>query len=328
MSLKKQFRSVIQWESPKADLLFVKFTTEGDEIKNASKLIINPGQGCLFLYEGKIEGVFDEPGIYDLKTSNVPFLTTLSKMISFFKSEHKVGLWFFRKADLLNIRWGTRIPITYNDPIYSFPVNLRGYGNYSLRITDVERFFTQVVAGQEQYTISNLQEIFVSRISQPITKYLATAKFSYAEIDGHIEEIAADTKKRTITIFDSLGFELLDFRIEGTSFDEETNKRIGSISDMTAEVKAAQIAGVDYTELQKLKALRDAANNEGTVGMGMGIITGTEFGKATNQENMPSSTSQKTDIKEKLKELKEFFEEGLISEQEYNAKKALILKQL
>lgn len=328
MGIKNQFRSVIQWDDPDAWEIFRKFTERGDEIKNASKLVLQPGQGCLFTYEGKIEGVFEQEGIYELKTSNIPFITTIKKFMNFFESEHKVGLWFYRNADIVNIRWGTRIPITYNDPIYGFPVNLRGYGNYSIKITQPQSFFTNIIAGAENYSAGDLQELFLSRITQPISSYLANAKFSYAEIDSNIELIAKDAQEKTDAIFNDLGFALLDFRIEGTSFDDETNTRIGEISDVQADAKAAQFAGVDFTELQKLKALRDAAKNEGTAGAGMGLMAGLDLGKSVNQEHINTPNSPKVDVKTKLKELKELFEDELITEDEFKVKKKELLEQL
>ncbi|WP_407556149.1 SPFH domain-containing protein [Winogradskyella sp. 4-2091] len=329
MGILNQMRSVIQWESPQQYQLFYKFTDRGDELKNASKLILQEGQGCVFTYEGKIEGVFDEAGIYDLKTDNKPFITTIKKLMNAFESEHKTGIWFYRKADMLNIRWGTRIPITYNDPVYAFPVHLRGYGNYSLKITEPKNFFINVLAGQSNYYVDELQEIFLSRITQPISNYLANAKFSYAEIDSNIENIARETQERTVQIFEELGFQLLDFRIEGTSFDKDTNERIDEISNMQAEVKAANIAGVDYAELQKLKAMRDMAKNEGMAGTSMGMFAGMNMGNAmqanaSNEKKEP----EVNDIRSKLKDLKSLFEDELISEEEFLAKKKELLDSM
>ncbi|AIY12000.1 SPFH domain-containing protein [Cellulophaga baltica] len=328
MDFKKQMRSVIQWEDPKDYQLFFKFTDRGDELKNASKLILQPGQGCIFTYEGKIEGFFETEGIYDLKTSNTPFWTTIKKFMNAFESEHKTGLWFYRKAELLNVRWGTRIPITYNDPVYSFPVKLRAYGNYSLRITNAKEFFINILAGQTDYFVDQLQEVFLSRITQPISSYLANAKFSYAEIDGHIETIAQQAQLKTTEIFEKLGFQLTDFRIEGTSFDPETNKRISEISDVQADVNAASIAGIDFAELQRLRAMRDVAKNEGMAGASMGMLTGMEMGKAMSGTTAAPQEAPKNNIKIKLKELKELFEEDLISEEEFQAKKQQLLDQL
>ncbi len=327
MNLKNQMRSVIQWENPRDFQLFYKFTDRGDELKNASKLILQPGQGCIFTYEGKVEGVFEEEGIHDLKTSNKPFWTTIKKFMNAFESEHKTGIWFYRRSDMLNIRWGTRIPITYNDPVYGFPVNLRGFGNYSIRITEPKNFFVNILAGKLDYFVDELQEVFLSRITQPISNYLANAKFSYAEIDSNIELIAKEAQSKSVQIFEDLGFKLLDFRIEGTSFDQETNQRIGEISNVQADVKAANIAGVDFAELQKLKAMRDAAKNEGAAGATMGMFAGMNMGNTMGQQQ-EQKQPEKIDVRSKLKELKELFEDDLISEEEFQAKKQQLLDQM
>ena len=329
MSLTSQFRSVIQWEDPRQDELFLKFTDHGDEIKNASKLILQPGQGCILTYEGKVESVFEEEGMYDLKSDNTPFLTTIKKFLSLRDgSEHVMGIWFYRKADILNMRWGTRVPIAYTDPIYTFPILLSAFGNYSIRITKPQWFFENVIAGEETYCHADLKEIFISRVTQPITDYLANAKFSYVDIDSNLNAIATEAKEKTKQIFTDLGFEILDFRIEGSQFDKETLDRISKISDVQAEVLAAKIAGINYTEHQQLQAMRDAANNQaGGAGILMGMNTGTATSNLMNQgTSQQQQTSQQTESPmDKLKKLKELFDMELISETEYAEKKKAIL---
>lgn len=322
MNLNKQFRSVIEWENPNEKELFVKVTDNFEEIKNASKLILQVGQGCIITYEGKVKDVITEAGIYDLKTDNKPFITNLKKLFQLReRSEHVLGIWFFRKADIVNMRWGTRVPIAYTDPIYSFPIQLSAFGNYSVKVVKPLEFFENIIAGKELFTHFDLKEIFLSRIAQPITDYLANAKFSYVEIDGQLNEIAKNTKDKTNEVFTDLGFEVIDFRIEGTQFDQETLDRIGEVSDIQAEVKSAQIAGIDFANLQKLKAMRDAAKNEGTAGITMGMFTGAELSRTTNE-------SQKEDIKTKLKKLKELFDLELITEEEFSEKRKKILSEL
>ncbi|HBK71101.1 MAG TPA: hypothetical protein DDZ39_05490 [Flavobacteriaceae bacterium] len=329
MNMANQFRSVIQWEDPRADELFIKFTEHGDEIKNASKLILQPGQGCILTYEGKVESVFEEEGMYDLKSDNKPFLTTIKKFLSLRDgSEHVMGIWFYRKADILNMRWGTRVPIAYTDPIYTFPILLSAFGNYSIKITKPQWFFENVIAGEETYCHSDLKEIFISRVTQPITDYLANAKFSYVDIDSNLNTIATEAKEKTKQIFTDLGFEILDFRIEGSQFDKDTLDRIAKISDVQAEVLAAKIAGINYTEHQQLQAMRDAANNQsGGAGMLMGVNAGAGATNLMNQgTNQQQQAPQQTESPmDKLKKLKELFEMELISESEYAEKKKTIL---
>ena len=145
---RNQLSQVIQWPNPAPGELLHKFvSTNDDEIKNASKLLLGPGQGALLVYEGQVEDVLTASGSYNLETENLPFFTTLTKLRTRFESEHKVKLYFFRTAENVNQPWGTATPIKYLDPVYRIPVELGANGNFSFRLIDANLFFG-AVAGQ------------------------------------------------------------------------------------------------------------------------------------------------------------------------------------
>jgi len=331
--LRHQLRSVIEWQaSPNA--LFERWTDDGDEIKNASTLIVGPGQGCVFVYQGKVQAVYEEAGSVNLKTDNIPFWTTISKIMQAFESEHKVGLYFFKKTIILDQKWGTASVIKYLDPTYKFPVGLRAFGNYSYRIQDASHFFVNVVGSSAIFTTEELRSVIVARLSQPLTDFLATSHFGYLDIDANREEISEGVRDKLSAVFFELGFTITDFRIEGTDFDEDTLKRINRIADMTAEAHAAKEVGLDYARVQQLEAMREAARNEGGgAGMGMGLGAGISFGQNIaramgNNTAAPAaspSPAPVTDPTEKLAQLKRMFEAELISADEYAEKKKAIL---
>jgi len=334
--LRRQLRSVIEWRNPPDNVIFEQWTENGDEIKRASKLLVNPGQGCIFVYEGRVRAMLVKPGMTTLDTANIPFWTTVKKFMQFFESDHKVGLYFFRYTKFLDQKWGTKALIKYEDPKYNFPVRLRAFGNYSFRIIDPRNFFVNVLSTSASYDTTQFREMMNNRILQPITDYLATARFSYAEIDANREEISAEILQRTSPIFSKLGFALTDFRIEGTTFDDDTNKRINRIADIMAESQAATAAGLDYAGLQQLEALREAARNEGgAAGIGMGVGAGMGFGqmmadqmgnKMTQQSGQPTAGQQ--DPKMVLQILKQLHLDGLIDDDDYAKKKLDILSRL
>lgn len=324
-AIKRELRSVIEWKSPDENELFYKWSDNGDEIKNASKLIVGPGQGCIFVYEGKVVSIFEDEGMIELETQNIPFWTTITKIMQSFESEHKVGIYFFRKTKILDQKWGTLSDIKYEDPKYKFPVSLRAFGNYSMQIKDANLFFTQVVGGADEYYVDELRAVLVNRLGHTLADYLAEKKLSYIEIDANRNEISLDLISILQHDFDKLGFTLLDFRIEGTDFDDETRSRINKIADTQADVYAAQSAGVSYTKLQQLDALKDAANNEsGAAGMLMGVGAGNTLSQGMTVNTQTPSR----DIASRLLELKNLFEQDLISQEEYKAKKASILQEL
>ncbi len=329
--LKRQLRTVIEWTNPEPDALFSQWTDNGDEIKNASTLIVGPGQGCIFVYRGKVESVITQQCLINLKTDNIPFWTTISRFMQFFESEHKVGIYFFKISEILDQKWGTTSPIKYEDPKYKFPVGLRAFGNYSYKISDPGTFFVNVVGSHNSFYADDLRKVMSARIVQPISDYLATSHFTYTDIDANREEITEGLAQKLGEAFAKLGFEITDFRIEGTSFDDETLKRINRIADMTAEAQAAQAVGLDYAKMQQLEAMREAARNEGGgAGMGMGLGAGISLGQtmaqAFNQPQQPAAPqAAQDDPMAKLAKLKQMYEADLISADEYAAKKQAIL---
>ncbi len=337
-SIKKQLRSVIEWENPRPDLMFERWTENGDEIKNASKLIVSPGQGCVFVYQGKIEVVIKDEGITSLSTENIPFWTTVKKVMQAFESEHKVGIYFFRLTQFMNLSWGTTSPVKYDDPKYKFPVALGAHGNFSFQLNDPESFFKKIAGAATEYTVQQVQNIVRGRITQPLTDILATAGHSFAEIDKFREELSDELKEKSIPIFTELGLELTDLRIEGTNFDDNTQQRIDKIANAMADSQVFQNLGISYVQKEQLDALKLAAANEGgaagmsanfMAGAQMGSMMGQQMGQQMNQQiNQQTNQPQTDDTAAKLLKLKSLFEQGLIDEAEFKAKKAEILNAL
>jgi membrane protease subunit (stomatin/prohibitin family) len=335
--LRRQLRSVIEWKDPGPNVLFQRWSDNGDEIKNASRLIVGPGQGCIFVYEGQVRSVLMRECLIRLETDNVPFWTTVKKFMQFFQSEHKVGLYFFRRTKILDQKWGTTSLIKYEDPKYRFPVGLCAYGNTSFRITDPESFFVHVVGGSSSYLIDDFRRVMNTRLIQPLTDHLAEARYSYADIDAQRQEIAARIGQKLVPEFEKLGFEITDFRIEGTGFDEDTMERINRIAHVTAEAAAASAAGLNYTQMQQLEAMREAARNEGgAAGIGLGVGAGMGFGQrmselmgnAAGPTGSGNEKPQEGDPVQSLRRLKEMVEGELITADEYILKKKEILSRM
>jgi membrane protease subunit (stomatin/prohibitin family) len=286
--VKRQLRSVIEWKDPAPDLLVWRWDGSGDELKNASKLLVNPGQAAIFVYEGKVQAVQREPGLTQLSTANIPFWTTLTKILQAFESEHKANVYFVRTTEFLDQKWGTKGPIKYDDPKYKFPVGLRAFGNFSFRLAEPERFFTGVTSTRAAYSIEEARTALVDRMLTPLTDLMAESGFSYAQIDRNRVELADALKGGLAPVLSQLGFELCDFRIENTDFDDETRARINKIADKIADAQAINaMSGVEagalrnYAAVEQLGALRDAAKNEGGVaGMGVGVGAGLGLGQA------------------------------------------------
>ncbi len=324
-----QLSKVIQWENPNPQTLWYKYPNKRDEIINASKLIVAPGQGCVLIYEGQFADIIDSEGIFNLETDNHPFITTLSKLRQNFESEHKLGIYFFRKAQTINQPWGTPSPIKFIDSKYKIPVELGLNGNYSYQIVNPRFFFAEIIGTRDELQTREMSMVITERILQLIANVIHEKKYSYIEIDGRIDDISREVSLKVNEEYTKLGLQLTDFRIVGTQFDEETQERIGRVADISADVQAAEEAGLSYVELEKLRALRDAARNEGGLaGAGLQLGVGMEMGKKFNEQTDHFLSTGNADGMEKLRKLKILLDEKIITQEDFNVKKQEILKNI
>ncbi len=328
----KQLASVIEWKNQQPDALWHKYLSTHDEIKKASKLILALGQGCILVYEGKVTDVLTEPGIYNLETDNHPFITTLINIRQQFESEHKLKIFFFRTAEVINQYWGTASPVKYIDNVYDIPVNVGLNGNFSYRIENPLLLFTAVIGSKDEFSSQEMKEIITGRILDQLRSLFAVKKLPYISIDAELPAMASEISAHIAAEFQRLGFAVTDFTITGSVFDEETIERIGRIADVSADVKAAQKAGLNYVDLEKIRALRDAAKNEGGLsGIGAQLGAGMEISKLfTLEKNQLLNGIDKTgeDVFEKLKKLKLLLDEQILTEEEFETIKQQLLNPL
>ena len=320
---KRQLRTVIEWKEQDANQLFHLMNTTTDEIKNASKLIVAPGQGCIIVYDGEVMGTLTEPGIYAMETDNHPFITSLLNLAQQAESEHKMRFYFFRTAEMVNVLWGTASPVKYMEPDYKIPVALGACGNFSIRVANAEQMFTTLLGTVGDFSAHDVQNLVASRIVAPLTSFLADKAYPYRKVDSHLLEMSNELKMRTAEELARLGLELTDFRIDSVTFDDDTMERIGRVADMTAEKRAAEEVDLDYVGMQKLAALRDAARNEGGLaGAGLQLGAGVQLAKDIFKSEGGEDSTQR------LRSLKALLDEKLITEEEYEKKKNEILSKL
>lgn len=329
---KRQMRSILEWRDGKADTVFYRLPTATDEIKNASRLIVGPAQGCLLVYEGRIVEQVGEQTLLSLKTDNHPFISTLGKFATMFESEHKLRLYFYRTTIFPALRWGTSQPVRYLDPVYRLPLAVGANGTYSLRLEDPQKAFLKLVAGESSVDISRFRVALEAFIPRFIGAALAGAAYSCNELDAHLEELGADVHVRLREAAEDYGFDVPEFRINGTVFDEETKRNLNAVFSMRVRQLEAEQVHMSYEQLERLRAMREAAAGENNLaGAGMQLGAGLELAERL----LPrcGSNGSRVDEQEKkqevhtvradgrLEDLQQALEEGRISRSEYEVEK-------
>ena len=103
--VKGQLANVVEWPDMDDDSIFYKWNNS--ELKKGSRLIIRPAQDAIFLYQGRVEGVFTDEGEYDIESQIIPFLSTLKGWKFGFDTGLRAEVLFINTREF-NMNWGTK----------------------------------------------------------------------------------------------------------------------------------------------------------------------------------------------------------------------------
>ena len=138
-----QFANVVEWQETRDDVIFYKWNN--DEIKRGSRLIIRPGQDAIFLYNGKIEGIFQEEGNYDIESDIIPFLSTLKGFRFGFNSGLRAEVLFINTKEF-TMRWGTKQAVNLPHPSLPGGMPVRANGMFQFKVSDYEKLIELINA--------------------------------------------------------------------------------------------------------------------------------------------------------------------------------------
>ena len=158
-----QSKDTIEWTESGNDLLFHKWPNS--EIKRGSRLVIRSGQKAIFYAGGRIEGIFEMAGTFDIVTEIVPFLSTLG---GWFELRGDTGLRtevYFVNSKELFVQWGTRQRIMIPTPEVPSGVPIGMNGTLVVEFRDYLKFIDKVAGIKAAYSIDDVKERIMGELS-------------------------------------------------------------------------------------------------------------------------------------------------------------------
>lgn len=262
----------LEWVDNSTDTIVYKYPMDGRQIQYGSKLTVRESQVAVFLNKGKIADVFG-PGMYTLQTSNLPIFTQLMSWGYGFKSPFYADVYFINTKQFTNQRWGTSNPITMRDKDFG-TIRLRGYGNYAFRVNDATLFMKELFGTNSSFSTEDISAHLKSIIVSSISDTIAESKIAALDLASNLLEFSKVASETLSTNFTNLGLELTSLVIENISFPEEVEKAIDTRSSMGVLSDKMDT----FVKYQSAHAIRDAANNQGTAGLGAQLGAGFAIG--------------------------------------------------
>lgn len=302
---KKHWADVIKNTGP-GELLIWRQPEE--DFNTNSTLIVMPGEEAIFIKGGTVEQVF-ENGTYKLSTENYPFISRLRNAFTGGISTFNCVVYFVRKADSKEIRWGTETPIQVRDKVWGVRTDAKVRGAYKVRIENPAKFLEKLIGNNIPFQFQEeLDKYFASefqgKIKSAVSKFLNGLEQELIGIDAYMDELSENIEPYIDDVVGDYGLKCVKFSLAGLDIDTTKYDALdASQIELIARQRGYQgdkagldILGTDWARVQGVNVLRDLANNPGAggvaaagAGMGMGIGAAGAFGSIAQQVFAPTN---------------------------------------
>ncbi|MDE1950230.1 MAG: SPFH domain-containing protein [Burkholderiales bacterium] len=330
--IKKQFIDVIEWTEGGDGTLAWRYPMADSEIQYGAMLTVREAQAAVFVNEGRIADVFG-PGLYKLTTQTLPVLTNLRNWDKLFQSPFKSDVHFFSTRQQLDRRWGTQQPVTIRDKDFG-AVRLRAFGNYAYRIADAKRFYGEVSGTRERYTLDDLDGPLRALMLQNISNAVAQSGVPFLDLAANQVEFAARLRAACAADFAKLGLALEGVTLQNISLPDELQKVLDQKIGM-GMVGGDMGTFMQYQTAQAIPKFAEGAAAGGgamlgdAMGLGAGVALGQVMAQQLNQGLQAAAGGVRPDeVMATIEKLGELKARGLLTDEEFGAKKVELLKKL
>ncbi len=274
-----------------------------DVISNGSIIHVYPNQFMILVEGGKIIDFTAEEGYYKVDNSAAPslFAGQFGAAIKDAFTRIKFGgvpsysqkAYFINLQEIKGIKFGTRTPVNYFDNFYNAELFLRAHGNYSIKVTDPIKFYSEVIPkNTDRVDIQQINEQYLSEFLEALT-----ASINKMSVDGirisHVTSKMRELSSYMQTELDEgwksqRGFEIQSVGIASVSYDEESQKLINMRNQGAMLGDATVREG--YVQGAMARGLEAAGSNKNGaaqtfMGMGIGMGAGTGIMGSASETN-------------------------------------------
>lgn len=268
---RNQFANVVEWDEFRDDMIFYKWNNR--EIKKGSRLIIRPGQDAVFLNNGKIEGIFQDEGDYDIESEIIPFLSTLKGFKFGFNSGMRAEVLFVNTKEF-TVKWGTKNAI--NIPAAGLPggMPIRANGTFNFKVNDYVALIDKIAGVKDQYVVEDIKIRITSILDQLLMKWITKEGKDMFNLQANAFDIAKGIKEDLDMEIVGDGMTITGFNIMSFNYPKE-------VQDMITKNASHGMVG-DLNRYQQI-SMTDGGAASDMAGMMMGMNVANQMMNQMNQ---------------------------------------------
>ncbi|KAF4324076.1 hypothetical protein G195_002658 [Phytophthora kernoviae 00238/432] len=259
--LNEQEKSELNALANEDDMIFWKWSNR--EIKKGSKLIIRSGQDAIFLNNGKVEGIFEDEGSFNIDSEIIPFLSTLKGFKFGFNSGMRVEVLFVNTKEF-TVRWGTQSPVLIPTPQLPGGMPIRANGTFNFKVSDYVTLIDKIAGIKQSYLVEDVKIRITSVLDQLLMKWISREGKDMFNLQANASDIAKG-------IQEDLDMQMMDIGIGITGFQVMSFNYPQEIQDMITKTASHEMIG----NLQKYQqvSMTDGISSGGEIQMMIPTLT-------------------------------------------------------
>ncbi|MCR4950503.1 MAG: SPFH domain-containing protein [Solobacterium sp.] len=298
-TIRDQWKEYFYCDSLPADTICVKASrraqgfsaNRGNDniITDGSIIAVSDGQCMLIVENGQVVDICAEPGEYRYDSKTEPSIFTGSLGDSVKNVFAQIGkrftfggqpsadqrVYYFNTKEMLGVKYGTPAPVPFRvvdtNAGIDVDVNVKCFGEYSLKVSDPILFYTNVCANvKDAYKLSDIEPQLRTELLtalQPAFASISEKGVRYSQVPAHTAELADALNEELSKKWRNLrGIEIVSFGVSSIKADEEDEKRMKELQ-FNASFKNKDTMSANYAAAE-MEALKEAAKNEGGAAMG------------------------------------------------------------
>lgn len=331
-------------------------------LSNGSIIYVPENTAAFIFSQSGIEDVITRPGGYEYRDGQLSVFDKQSRDESgivktlFNQTAQRIGfsgmsaddkrVSFVNLRELRGIKFGTRGPLAYNDLYYETDLEVYAYGLFSVKIVEPVAFvrnFLPVNVGSYSFNdlesrsqlVAEFLHSFIVALNSLSTEYRISQLPSQA---GKIADQIRLEGENAGTWKERFGIELCGVAIENIEFSDDSRELVRGYSEKKMSVRAYEGVSAQAGNMAAQQMIAEGVRENG-LGDGGNMLFGLGLAGSLNPQNASQATgatvpAQDVDTKstpsiddqvETLKKLKELVDVGILTTEEFAAKKKQLL---
>lgn len=330
----------------------------GDILSNGSVIFVPENTAAFVFSQAGIEQVITQPGGFEYRDGMATVFDEKDRRergignIILSQAADRIGfsgmtaeekhVAFVNMREIRGLMFGTRGPLAYNDLFYGTDLEVYSFGSFAVQVTDAERLVRNFVpANVTSYSLDEPRAR-----AQLLAEFLHSFVAAVNSLSGECRISQLPSRSNAIasairgegdnagTWPERYGLRLAAVAIENIEFSDQSRELVRQFSERKMGVRAyedvSQQAANIAAQQMIAEGVRENGLGDGGMLFGMNLASSisprdaSPVGQATDP-SPGSKASPLDDQMEALRKLKDLLDAGILSQEEFDAKKREIL---